>query len=371
MKRIFLFVLSLVVYAGLHAQDVQFTILPSAQDELPADVSEALNLKLKQILTRNSAASADAYNVFGIEPVLEIHESLSSEGLMEKVSLVKGELTLLAKNIVDGSLYYSMSIPVSGSSEGGSETKAMKAMVTGIKTTNTSFTRFIRIARQKIQDYYAANCGVILQKAQTLYEQKMYWETVSYLSAISEALPCYEQASVLLAELDKYIPVETTPDTVVIERVVEKPVVVEKVVEKPIIVEKVIEKPVPQEEKNELDCQISISVNDLDVKVLKCYGNEVQRRITLELEVLNQNNDITSGSVFFNSAYTIDGVECNRRGALRDRSSMAYGVKFPPQIKLKQNYYVLEISEKIPGFSYVELEIRGAKVIIRNLSVEW
>lgn len=378
MKRIILCLLSVVMYMGVHAQDVQFVVLPSTQDNLPADVSEALGLKLKQILTRNSAASANAYNVFGIEPVLEIEESLASEGLMQQVFLAKGELTLLVKNLVDGSLYHSLSMPVTGSAEGNEE-KAMKAMVTGIKTTNKTFTSFIRVARQKIQDYYAANCGIILQKAQTLYEQQKYQEAVSYLSAVSEVLPCYEQASVLLAELAQYVPVGG--DTVIVERVVEKPVVVEKVVEtpvvvekvveKPVVVEKVVEKPVPQEKSPELDCQISISVNDLDVKVLRCYGNETQRRITIELEILNRNNDITKGTASFNTAYTLDGVECNKRGALGDRFDVVYGVKFPSQIKLKQNYFVLEVSEKIPGFSYVEFEIRGAEIVIRNLPVEW
>ena len=170
---------------GLSAQEVQFTVLPSTQTDLSDEIAEALNLKLKQILTRNSAASANAYNVFGIEPAIVVEEELASEGLMDRVNLVKGELTLIAKNLVDGSLYYSMSIPISGTSEGGSEEKALKAMVTNIKTTNTAFTRFIRLARQKIQDYYAANCAVILQKAQTLYAQKQYQEALSYLSAVS------------------------------------------------------------------------------------------------------------------------------------------------------------------------------------------
>lgn len=366
---------------NIHAQgEIQFTISKSEQKELPESVVNALDLRLKQIFNRNSAASANKYNVFEIEPMLEISDALSTEGLIQEVSVAQGELTLIAKNAVDETMYYSMVIPLKGSSLGGEE-KAMKTMISNIKITNTAFTRFIRTARQKIQDYYAANCGIILQKAQSLYEQKKYQEAISYLSAISETLPCYEQASVLLSELAQY---NATPtDTVVIERIVEKPIEVEKVVEKPVIVEKVIEKPVvvekpivvekpvPQVNTPKLNYNISISANDLDVKVLKCHGNEVQRRITIELQVTNQNNSIDGGTVSFESAYTADGISCKNRGALGDRFNISYGVKLPPQVKLKQNFYVLEVSEKIESFSYVELHIRDAKVVIRNLPVEW
>ena len=37
-------------------------------------------------------------------------------------------------------------------------------MISALRTTDPVYTRFIRIARQKIQDYYAANCATILQK---------------------------------------------------------------------------------------------------------------------------------------------------------------------------------------------------------------
>lgn len=359
MKRMLLLVWGCIASIYLFAQgEIQFSLLKTSQKDIPQTISESLDLKLKQILTRNSAAAAGTYNVFAIEPVLELTDAMSSEGLMQNVSIVQGELTLIAKNLVDDAMYYSVVVPLNGHAVGDGD-KAMKALVNSIKVTNVAFTRFIRIARQKIQDYYASNCGVILQKAQTLYEQRKYPEAVSYLSAVSEILPCYEQASVLLAELAKHTPVGA--DTVVVERIVEQPVEIEKVVEKP----------VPTEKTPALDCQVSISVNDLDVKVLKCYGNETQRRITIELEVLNRNADITSSFVYFHSAYTPDGLECKKRGALRDRANVSYGVKFPSQVKLRQNYYVLEIPEKIQRFSYIELEIRGAKVIVRNLPVEW
>ncbi|MDO4165312.1 MAG: inner membrane complex domain-containing protein [Bacteroides sp.] len=378
MKKIWLFVLMCagVLNAALAQGDIQFTLQKSAQGDLSQSVVESLDLKLKQILNRNSAAAANAYNVFAIEPVLQLTDELTAEGLMQDVSVVKGELTLFAKNSVDGTMYYSMTIPVRGNGTGGTE-KALKTMISNIKTTDTQFTRFIRITRQKIQDYYAANCATILQKAQGLYDLQKYQEALAYLSAISETLPCYEQASVLQAELVKYIP--AGPDTVIVERVVEKPVEVEKivevekVVEKPVVVEKVVEKPViveVEKEPEDLDCEISISVTDLDVRVLRCYGNTTQKRITIQLEVVNRNDNILSTGVSFLSAFTIDGEECTRKAALSD-NNWWHDAKLPSNVKVKQDYYVLNVSKKIAGFSFIELKIRDAKVIIRNLPVEW
>ena len=60
-----------------------------------------------------------------------------------------------------------------------------------------------------------------------------------------------------------------------VENIVEKPVVVEKVVEKPVIVEKVVEKPVAQETPA-ARCEITLSTNRLQFKVLKCTGNATQ-----------------------------------------------------------------------------------------------
>lgn len=371
--------------------DVQFTLLKTSQTDTPQSVIDALDLKLKQVLTRNSAASANGYNVFAIEPTLELTDVMTSEGLMQNVSVAKGELVLMAKNIVDETLYYSMTIPVKGNGVGDKE-KAMKAMIADIKVTNNAFTRFIRISRQKIQDYYAANCATILQKAQGLYDQKKYQEAISYLSAISEAVPCYEQASVLMAELAQYMP--DAPDTVIVQRVVEKPVetivekvvekvvekpvvvekivekpvVVEKIVEKPVIVEKVVEKPViVEKETPKADCEITISTNNLQFKVLKCTGNSVQQRITIQAELTNVDTSRNTNEYLgFISAFTNSGVECKSFDWPNGHTK-----RLPPRVPVRCEFYVTKVFDKFPSFSYIELEVGNARVYIRNLPVQW
>ena len=340
--------LGLLSLTGSAQGKLQFNINRSAQKDISENVVNALDLKLKQIMNRNSAAAADAYNVFAIDPSIELTDIVSTEGMVQNVSVAKGNLTLIAKNKIDGAMYYTMTIPVKGDAFGNNE-KALLKMISNIKVTDPAFTRFIRISRQKIEEYYDANCSVILQKAKSLSDQGKYKEAMSYLSAISPSLPCYQQSSELEKEISANIPVEVPHDTVVVEKEVEK--IVEKEVEK------IVEKP---------DCQISISTQDFTFKVIECVGDMTQRRITIKAAITN----VTTGNiknlwVRMLSAYTGEGVQLN------ELSCENYYQDFPSKITVPRNFYITKIDSKINKLSFVDLKLGDTVVEIRNLPVRW
>ena len=340
--------LGLLSLTGSAQGNLQFNINRSAQKDISENVVNALDLKLKQIMNRNSAAAADAYNVFAIDPSIELTDIVSTEGMVQNVSVAKGNLTLIAKNRIDGAMYYTMTIPVKGDAFGNNE-KALLKMISNIKVTDPAFTRFIRISRQKIEEYYDANCSVILQKAKSLSDQGKYKEAMSYLSAISPSLPCYQQSSELEKEISANIPPEVPHDTVVVEKEVEK--IVEKEVEK------IVEKP---------DCQISISTQDFTFKVIECVGDMTQRRITIKAAITN----VTTGNiknlwVRMLSAYTGEGVQLN------ELSCENYYQDFPSKITVPRNFYITKIDSKINILSFVDLKLGDTVVEIRNLPVRW
>ena len=340
--------LGLLSLTGSAQGNLQFNINRSAQKDISEKVVNALDLKLKQIMNRNSAAAADAYNVFAIDPSIELTDIVSTEGMVQNVSVAKGNLTLIAKNKIDGAMYYTMTIPVKGDAFGDKE-KALLKMISNIKVTDPAFTRFIRLSRQKIEEYYDANCSVILQKAKSLSDQGKYKEAMSYLSAISPSLPCYQQSSELEKEISANIPVEVPHDTVVVEKEVEK--IVEKEVEK------IVEKP---------DCQISISTQDFTFKVIECVGDMTQRRITIKAAITN----VTTGNiknlwVRMLSAYTGEGVQLN------ELSCENYYQDFPSKITVPRNFYITKIDSKINKLSFVDLKLGDTVVEIRNLPVRW
>ena len=376
MKKIFLsMMLGLLSLTGSAQGNLQFNINRSAQKDISEKVVNALDLKLKQIMNRNSAAAADAYNVFAIDPSIELTDIISTEGMVQNVSVAKGNLTLIAKNKIDGAMYYTMTIPVKGDAFGNDE-KALLKMISNIKVTDPAFTRFIRISRQKIEEYYDANCSVIIQKAKSLSDQGKYKEAMSYLSAISPSLPCYQQSSELEKEISANIPVEVPHDTVVVEKEVEKIVEkvvekeVEKIVEKPVIIEKEVEKPVapptPAPDPDKLDCQITINTQDFTFKVIECVGDMTQKRITLKAAITNVTKSNFKGlRVTMLSAYSDDGVQLNSLSAEKAWQD------FPYKITVPRNFYITKIDSKINKLSFVDLKLGDTVVEIRNLPVRW
>ena len=364
MKRLFtqiaMMTLAIVGYAQ---SDIHFSTVKATDKNLPAEVIDALDLKMHQVLNRNSAAAADGYNVFAIEPALSLGDVLSTEGMVRNVSVAKGELVLIAKNIIDGTEYYSLTIPVEADAVGDKD-KALMKLVQNIKVTNPAFTRFIRTTRQKIADYYAANCAIILQKAQALYNQRRYQEAVIYLSAVTGNIPCYDQAYALQQEIAANIP--AGPDTVIVEKEVEKPVIVE--VENPQPATPVIDQKAPQMPPYEL----TISVNDLDFRILRCYGNKEQNRITIETEFCNRRMNTEKGDIEIKSAFDENAKELERYNFSVNEYDSSYDWRnMPPKLVMKQDFYLIKADHFIPKISYIKLKVRDAIIEIRNLPVEW
>lgn len=372
MRRILLAAWICLLSTGAMAQDkIHFTLQKPQPADLPEAVANALQQKLTQMLTRQSAAAAGAHGVFALQPSLEITDMMATEGMVQNTTVATAELTLVAFNRVDSTLFYSMTLPLETATVGNEE-KALKALVASIEVTDRAFTRFIRISRQKIQEFYAANCDLILQKAQASADMERYEEAASYLSAMPDAAPCYLEAMDLLREIAPHLPADEIPaDTVIIREVVEKPVIVEKVVEVPVEVEKTEpEKPVVEKPVQPQDYELNVSVNDLDFKILDCFGDRMQQRVTLQVEFVNKNEDITRDKIIFSSAFSDEGVELKN---LEVGNGYGYWTmrNMPSRVALKQELYVTKVSKPFDSFSYLEVNVRGAKVVIRNLSVRW
>lgn len=97
-KLYFILFLLLSSTLCLNAQStINFQAMPPVEGDMSKEVSNALKLKVEQILTRNGAAATSLYNAFVVEPQLNLLDAMSTEGLIRNVHLVKAELTLLAK----------------------------------------------------------------------------------------------------------------------------------------------------------------------------------------------------------------------------------------------------------------------------------
>lgn len=346
---------------------IQFNLLKCTDSSLSDEVTEALHVKLKQVLNRNSAAAADVYNVFAIEPHITLTDVLTSEGTVRSVTMAKGELVLFAKNSVDGAEYYYVSVPVEAVVNGNKD-KAVLSLVNGIKVTNPAFTRFIRVARQKIADYYAENCATIMQKAKALYNQKRYEEAVCYLSGASANMPCFDQAYELQRQILENLgvpapmpiddPVELPDDAPVPQPVVEP-------APQPVV------EPVAQPVSKPLNYDLTISKPGLAFKVLSCVGDATLKRITITAEIVNQGAYGNSSNEWCKTmlAYDDNGTELKELMIADDKYSTTR--PFPKNLKVKEQFHILGLDNAFDTLSYVKIGLGDVVVELKNLAVQW
>jgi len=380
MKRLLssLLLTALCATLRLAAQEnaIKFNVLPLEGDGLPAATTSAIGRKLSAALDRSQASTENSGNVFAVRPEITIVQAAETEGLIREVARVAADITLSAVNTVDGTVYHSVTIPLKGSAPGGKDA-AMKAMANSLKSTDPVYVRFVRTARTRIQDYYAENCGNIIEQARRLVTLNRHEEAANYLSAIPTSVSCYDQASVMLEEIAPYL--NHAPDTVVVEQVVEVPV--EKVVEVPaipdtIVVEKVVEKivevPVSVDTPAPTAPQPKIIIDgtELDFKVTGCVGDLSRGRITIKAKITNTDGRTAKPYVFFNTVITDTGTELPDR-IIKETGMRSGNIAMPDGVPINVTFEITGVRKQYASLSYVEISVRSIKVSIRDLTVKW
>lgn len=362
-----LLLVSIWTGAGAWAQEnaIKFTVKPIESEGVPEATISQMNRKLLTALDRSQASSVSRYNVFAVFPKLVITDAAETEGMIQEVGRVSAELTLTAMNIIDGTIYHSVVIPLKGSATGGKEA-AIKAMANAMKPTEPVYVRFVRTARTRINDHYAENCGIIIEEARKLVTLKQYELAASYLSAVPASVSCYDQASVLLEEIMPYI--GQTPDTVVIERVIEKVVVLQPT--SPVPEADPAKEPETQPEQKPINGQVTIDGNDLDFVITGCVGDKSRERIVITAKVTNRDIHNLRPYVSFNTVITDGGKELDDKN-VRELDFRSGSLSMPDGVPVVVNFEITKVKEEYKALSYVELSIRGVKVTIRDLSLNW
>jgi len=205
--------------------DIAFRLLPLKHtDEVTQDAAAVIDSKLATAFTRVEALSENQEWALVVEPELIIEESAATEGMIREVIRIKADLVLTAKNSYDGHTFATTTLPLSATAAGG-RAKAMKALAGSLKPAAPVFVRFVKQARQRIAEYYSANCGSILQQAQTLASTGRPEAAYSLLAAIDPSLDCYDSASMLMMELHALMTPAVEPAPEPVEEVESAPVV--------------------------------------------------------------------------------------------------------------------------------------------------
>ncbi len=353
----------LLLFAQREGENIRFSLLGLAGEDVPADVAAAVDGKLHQALNRTGALTEAADGIFAVRPTLAIGEEASAEGMMRDLTRVRGDLTLEAFNSIDGTVFYSVTVPVSATAT-GSKADALKKMATGIKSTDPVYVRFVRNARKKIVEYYADNCAVIVQRAQTLVDTGKGAEATALLESVPADVDCYDTARRLIAEIGGAP--QVSPDTVVIENVVEVPV------EVPVYVEPE-PAPAPAPEPVPAAPKYTIKLSHPDAfsfRFISCTGSRVGEQVKIVGEFVNTNCRYEELAFALDKVFDDNGNEFDRNN-LRVRGYNRSNVNAPRNVPVRIEMTVYGVKPAVASFSYLHIDFNYMSIEIYNLPIDW
>ena len=360
--------------------DLRFEVLPLGGDEVSEKTALTITQHIEQGLSRSQALSSNPYEVFAVNPTLIFGHTMESAGLVRDVAVLNAELTLSAINKVDGTVYYTVTLPLKASATDGRENAAQK-LAASLKATDPAFVRFVRQARQKIEDYYAGNCSKILATAQTLADTGRPDEALAYLSAVSPSVDCYDMAAIMMTQLTD------TPDTEPIEMADITPPTADPdtVAAEPsayVPEPEPLPQPQPAPQPNPESApevrpqapqpEIIIGSDDMLFSIVSCTGDWSTHRINIVAKFENLLRNKSQAIAYVATAIDSEGTvlpESKVKNTNGWFSSCT--VETPYKVPVKLQFYLSGFDEKIDRLAYVEIVIRNVKVIIKNLSVQW
>ena len=206
MKRLFIFNILLLLIFGVNAQEtiqsrIGFSYTPgNYPPEITESVARTLENKVNQIISRSCAGASIASSAaFAIRPEITITSSDVVSTGMRGVYVTRGELTLYAVGLLDNNTYSSVRIAIEGSAS-NSQDAAINQMIARVNITDVRIVRFIQTAQQQIEQFFAKNTPILMQKAETLAKKGQYEQAVAVLSLIPESVDSYPTVATRISE---------------------------------------------------------------------------------------------------------------------------------------------------------------------------
>ncbi|WP_044632281.1 V-type ATP synthase subunit E family protein [Neotamlana sedimentorum] len=162
--------------------------IPPQIEGIPAYAKNMLANKLGRIITENGIANNSQSSRFIITPNITVLNK-NITGTAPVMTALVLDLTLYIGDGVAGNLFSSTSLQLKG--VGTNENKAYISAIKRINPKNKEIESFISSSKQKIIDYYNANCNSIVNRAQTLEYNNELEEALLILTSIPEVSSCY------------------------------------------------------------------------------------------------------------------------------------------------------------------------------------
>ena len=166
--------------------------VPQQIENMPEAARSMLQNKLSQIITQNGMGGSAYSERFIITANITVmtKDITPTAPPMHAYTL---DVTLYIGDGITGTKFSSQSVTLKGVGE--NETKAYIAALKNLKTSDPTYQAFLETGKNKIIEYYKANCDLIIKEAQMLAKQNKEDEAIFNLGAVPQACKeCYDKA---------------------------------------------------------------------------------------------------------------------------------------------------------------------------------
>lgn len=182
--------------ASAAANDAEYGIVLSVllddSEEIPHNAAQYLSNKLAQTITANGVGALDGFSRFFITARLGVATRDIVPGPPTQIA-ENMEITLYIADYFDQKIFATTTINAKG--VGTNESKAFINAVKNLNPHAAPIEAFVKKGKDKIIDYYRAQCDNIVKQAQSLATQKKYDEALYLLTSIPDAAgDCYDKA---------------------------------------------------------------------------------------------------------------------------------------------------------------------------------
>ncbi len=386
MKKI-LFIFSLTVLClscilPANAQDAEpqrnpgeamFAVKVAKSPSLSEENGKLLLSKIERAMSRCQAAAGVSGNgPFIVRAELNDITSASSEGLVKKVSSIKGELALTACNSFNNAVYYSATIPLSAAGTGSDEQMTQK-LISAIKVNDAQFVRFVRNARSAIADYFNAHCDEMVDQARAFASAGGKREALEICLAVPSSAPCFGSALEMIEQLGG----SQQPEEKMVAVPVEEPVTVPEpaAVPEPAPVETpapaAVPAPVAQPAATPAPAsypQPDMYVSDPKWKVefLGAEYTPVNRNIIISLKVTN-NQGFNTSDLYTSLKQAID---TNGGSYSSFETEPKTYISYPDHAPLKVSLIIRNVAQNPGNMAFLKIQIGNTDVELRNVMIK-
>ncbi|MFV8376307.1 hypothetical protein [Flavobacterium sp. LB1P71] len=180
---------------------IALTAYIPSQESMPELTTNILTNKLNQIISTNGIANSSNNSRFIITANANVmtKDLLATAPSMTALTL---DVTLYIGDGIDGKKFASKSLTLKG--VGTNETKAYLDAMKSINQNDAGIQSFVTNAKNKIIDYYNANCNKLIKEVQVLDKQNMYEEAIFKLTSVPvECIDCYNKTMAIIPAIYK------------------------------------------------------------------------------------------------------------------------------------------------------------------------